>query len=599
MYLNTIQANILTSNRILLLTEEQKIQEDVRLSSALQHMDNTRSSSAALGDAMKNNQAKPENTPLDLVCTASEKEALFLVESAAQEHKPFSVVFMDGRLFYGKNVRLLIKRLWQIQGDLHLVLHSAPQLESFEQIPIELGSNHQLLVFKFRLIPFEITQLIRTLTTKRNINQQTSARHMNLSAQLLEVTTRFEDVSSRLRVEQDHNRQLETRLCRSQRLETAGRFADAMSHFFNDYLTVIQSHLEIALPSQAGGSGALSSLQELHIATKRAAGVSAQFVAFNRRKYLQPEPMRLEKIITEQTDLLQQAVGEEIAIHINHKPGLPCVMADLASIEQMIINLLIHARAAMPQGGKLMIQTRQLTIPDAAAAQQVHEDAKPGSYVGLTISDTGKGMTHDELALLFDTSRLSSDHEGDADIALILVQGLARLQGGWISAKSVMDVGTEFSIYLPIANETGPTLARPDKKSLITHAKNDTSTILIVDDEESVRQVMEYVLTSQGHKVLIAENASEAWSLWRTHAASIHLVITDIQLPGGSSGFDLEHAIAETDATLPVIFTCGYCPNNLKNVKELKTGENFLPKPFGMVELLNIVGHALTQPVRI
>jgi two-component system NtrC family sensor kinase len=599
MYLNTIQPNLATSSRILIVTEERTLQEDLRISHALQNMDQGGSSSAPLTASPTLGKAKALAPAPDVICAPNEKEALALAESAAQGHKPFSMVIIDGRLFHGKDYRQVIKRFWQIQRDLHVVLHAVSQLESFEQIPIDMGSNPHLLVFKFRLVPFEITQLIRTLAAKHGAEHQNSHRNLSLNAQLLEVTTRFEDVSNRLRLEQDHRRQLEEKLCRNQRLETIGRFADAMAHFFNNYLTVIQGHLEVAQAAQNGGSPLSSAQRELILATQRASGVTAQFVAFNRRDYLQPSPLHLKQIIDSQTALVQKAMGEQIDVQISHTPDLPCVMADQASLEQIIFNLLIRARDSMPQGGQMTIQTRQLSLPDASTASHLHPDASPGDYVAMVLSDTGRGLTPDELACLFDASRLSSDHEGGTDIALLLVQGLVRLQGGWISAKSVLDMGTEFSIYLPVATGAPSNPATPEKKLFDASSEDESSTILIVDDEDSVRQVMEYVLTSQGHKVITACDANEAWAQWRSKSSVIKLAIIDVKLPGGVSGFDLEKAISNEDPTLPVIFTCGYSPTSLSSAKELKAGENFLPKPFGMVELLNIVGQALLRTVKL
>jgi len=601
MYLNTIQHSTSTCSRILIVTEEGSLPEDLRISHALQNMPQSGSSSAFLGATQLIQKTKTTLQSPEVVSCANEKEALALVEAAGQKHRPFSLVILDGRLFYGKDYRHVINKLWQTQRDLHVVLHAVSQLEAYEQIPIDLGANPQLLVFKFRLVPFEITQLIRTLSIKHGSEHQSSHRNLSLNAQLLEVTTRFEDVSNRLRLEQDHRRQMEDQLCRNQRLETVGRFADAMSHFFNNYLTVIQGHLEVAQISQEGGSTALleATLKELLIATQRAAGVTSQFVSFNRREFLQPIPLHLGQIIDGQAAMLQKALGEQIAIQISHQSDLPSVMADQASLEQIVFNLLLHARESMPNGGRLMIQTRALSIPDAVTAGQLHAEAKAGEYVVMTISDTGKGMTPAELAGLFDSSRLSSDPEGGADIALILVLGLVRMQAGWIDVKSVLEVGTEFSIYLPVATGIAPATATPEKKLLSQNAEDESSTILIVDDEDSVRQVMEYVLTSQGHKVLTAADANEAWAIWREKASIIKLALIDVKLPGGVSGFDLEKALANDDPTLPVIFTCGYSPTTLSNSKELKAGENFLPKPFGMVELLNIVGQALLKPARL
>jgi signal transduction histidine kinase len=600
MYLNTIQHNAITCSRILIVTEEGTLQEDLRISHALQNASPGSSSSAPLGSLNGSGKAKAVAPPPDVVCTSNEKEALALVEAASQGHKPFSIVIMDGRVFYGKDYRHIINRLWQLQRDLHVVLHGVSQLEAFEQIPIDLGANPHLLVFKFRLVPFEITQLIRTLMARQGAENQTSHRNLSLNAQLLEVTSRFEDVSNRLRMEQDHRRQVEEQLCKNQRLETVGRFADAMAHFFNNYLTVIQGHLEVAQMTHNGGSSLAQSaaLQELRLATQRAAGVTAQFVSFNRREYLQPTPLHLGQIIDGQAAMLQKALGEQIVIQISHKPDLSCVMADQASLEQIIFNLLIHARESMPTGGRVTIQTMELCIPDDATASQMHAEAKAGNYIAMVISDSGKGMTPAELSGLFDSSKMSSDHEGGGDIALILVQGLVRMQGGWIDVRSVLEVGTEFTIYLPVASGTAPAPVTPEKKLLSNNAE-DESTILIVDDEDSVRQVMEYVLTSQGHKVLTAADANEAWAIWREKASIIKLALIDVKLPGGVSGFDLEKAIAQEDPTLPVIFTCGYSPTGQSNAKELKAGENFLPKPFGMVELLNIVGQSLLKPARL
>ncbi|WP_395737474.1 response regulator [Prosthecobacter sp.] len=582
------------------MTEEGSLQEDLRISHALQNATPGGSSAASLGGLGGGGKSKVTVAAPEVVCTANEKEALALVENACQNHKPFNMVIMDGRLFYGKDYRHVINRLWQIQRDLHVVLHGVSQLEAFEQIPIDLGANPHLLVFKFRLVPFEITQLIRTLQVKQGADCNASHRNLTLNAQLLEVTSRFEDVSNRLRIEQDHRRQIEEQLCRNQRLETVGRFADAMAHFFNNYLTVIQGHLEVAQMAQNGASGLVQSaaLQELQLATQRAAGVTAQFVSFNRREYLQPTALHLSQIIDGQAAMLQKAVGEQISIQVSHKPDLACVMADQASLEQIVFNLLIHARESMPAGGRVTIQTREFSIPDEAAAAQVHAEAKPGHFVVMTISDTGKGMTPAEVACLFDSSKMSSGQEGGSDIALILVQGLVRMQGGWIDVRSVLEVGTEFSICLPVATGAAPATVTPEKKLLSNHAE-DESTILIVDDEDSVRQVMEYVLTSQGHRVLTAADANEAWAIWREKAPVIKLALIDVKLPGGVSGFDLEKAIAQDDPTLPVIFTCGYSPTGQANAKELKAGENFLPKPFGMVELLNIVGQALLKPARL
>ncbi len=585
-----------TNCRILVISDEKTIKEDLCISHALQVTDGGGASSAPERYASTPAWNTRPAPPLDITSAGNEREAMGLLATALQDRRPFDLVIFDGRLLHGKDYRRIIKGLWQIQANLRVVLHAVSQMNAFEQIPIELGAPHQLLVFKFRLVPFEISQLIRTLTAKHRAEPPPSDHDHSLKAQILEASKRFADVSNQLRQEQDHRKQLEEQLCRAQRLGTVGRFADSMAHFVSNYLTVIQGLLGVARVAEKDAASVVLPLDELWVATKHAADITSQFVAFNRREYLHPKPAHLGQIIDSQAALLQKVLGETIVMQIKHKPDLPMVMADPGCLEQTIFSLLIHARESMPQGGWLMIQTRQLHIPDVNSASQVHADARPGDYAVMIISDTGKGMTPDELSRLFDASQPSQEEGGD--ISLILVQGLMRLQGGWINVKSVPKVGTEFSVFLPVVCDAGQAPRIPEKNLLEPTAETKTSTVLIVDDDESVRQTMEFVLKSQGYTVLTANTADEALDLWRSHASVIKLVITDIMMPGGTSGFDLEKSITETDPTVPVIFTCGYCSGKLPNAKELKAGDNFLSKPFGMVELLNIVGHAMARPAK-
>ncbi|MDP1591065.1 MAG: response regulator, partial [Prosthecobacter sp.] len=491
------------------------------------------------------------------------------------------------------------RRLWQVQRDLHVVLHAVSQTESFEQIPLDLGSPPHLLVLKFRLVPFEITQIIRTLTAKHRAESNSTHHDLSLSTQILDAARRFEDVSNRLRIEQEQRVRLEEKLCKAQRLETLGRLADGIAHFLNNRLTDIQGHLGMALSAKDGSPQMRECLEELRYAAQRAASLTMQMVKYNHREFLSPCAVRLDELIHAEAALLRRTLGEQINIDIQHEPDLPEVMADPASLGQIILNLAVHARDAMPQGGSLTIQTRSLPIADSAAAAKIHAEAKPGNYVLMLLSDTSKGMSDTELSRLFDASAVVPDENNGRGIGMVLVQGLLRHQGGWITVHSVRDVGTEFAICLPAVTSSVPTASGTNIKLLDSTPDSAASTILVVDDEDSVRQVMEYVLTSQGHNVLAARDANEAWAMWRSRASIIKLAIIDIRLPGGVNGFELERAIKDEDPTLPVILTCGYSATNMNQERELIPGQNFLPKPFGMVELLNITGQALAQAAMI
>jgi two-component system NtrC family sensor kinase len=597
MHLNTAQPILATCNRVLMVTEEQTLKDDVCLALSLQNMDHSGMTSAPQAESRQGDKTKASQPRPELACVSNDREALALVETAAKEHRPFSMVIIDGRLFYGKDHRQIIRRLWQLQRDLQIVLHAVSQMESFEQIPLDLGSPPQLLVLKFRLVPFEITQLIRTLTAKHLAESRSSHNDLSLNTQILDTARRFEDVSNRLRIEQEHRVRLEEKLCRAQRLETLGRLADGIAHFFNNSLTVIQGHLGVALSAREGSPRMLACLEELQTAAQRAAGLTLQMVKFNHSEFLAPVPIRLEDTIHAEAALLRRTLGEQVTIDIRHEQNLPAVMADPSCLGQIILNLAVHAREAMPQGGGLTIQTRRLRISSTEAASKIHAEAKPGDYVVMLLTDTSKGMSPEELSKLFDASAVVPDEKDGRGIGMVLVQGLIRQHGGWVSVSSAREVGTEFAVHLPAATGSipAPAPSGPDIKLLESTSEDTASTILVVDDEDSVRQVMEYVLTSQGHNVLAARDANEAWALWRSRASIIKLAIIDIRLPGGVSGFDLERAIKEEDPTLPVILTCGYSATSLGHERELVPGQNFLPKPFGMVELLNITGQALAQ----
>lgn len=598
MFLSTVQPILATSTRVLIVSEERTIKEDLVLALSLQNMDHGGiSSSPEL--SLRQNPGPKANPVADLTTTTNEREAMTLVESAAREHKPYVMMILDGRLLCGKDHRQILRRFWQVQRDLQIVVHAISQIEGFEQLPLDLGSPPNFLALKFRLVPFEVSQIIRTLGAKHAAENKSSHRDLSLNTQILESAKRFEDASNKLRIEQEHRAKLEEKLCKAQRLETIGRLSDGIAHFFNNYLTVIQGHLSIALAAKDGSPRLMASLEELHAAAKRVGDITTQLVNFNHRDYLAPQPIRLENVIETESIFLSRTLGEQITVDIQHEPGLPDVMADPACMGQIILNLAVHARDAMPGGGRLAIRTCGLHLADEAAAARVHPEARPGTFVALVMADTGRGLSPEELERLFDATALSKDQQNGKDLGLVLVQGLVRHQGGWVSVTSTPETGTEFSVYLPVADGSTPTPSTPDMKLIDDPSSSEASTILIVDDEDSVRQVMEYVLTSQGHNVLTARDANEAWTQWRSRSALIKLAIIDVKLPGGASGFDLERALAEEDPTLPVIFTCGYSPTSLNGPRELKSGENFLPKPFGMVELLNIVGQALQRSARL
>lgn len=585
---------------VLVLSDKASVLADLRKPQLWQPTRHDPLFGASAGSLQTDGPTAHELPPIDVALAQDGDQAVTLVESAARRHAAFAVVVIDVGILPANLCTHTVQRMWHAQRDLHIIIHNLPSAEVQSALAASLGGASRVLILQHDLTPGEIACLAGSQAGSWSRARDTGKREASLNQQIMENSKRLEDVSERLRREQERRAQLEDRVCKFQRLETVGRLADGMAHDFNNFLTVIQGHLSVALSEPNTTSRLRSSLEAILEEAQKAADMTRHLLAFNHREYMKPKPIKLAKAVDRETDLLRRTLGEQVTIEVEHEPGLPLAMADPACLSQIILNLAVHARDSMPSGGRLTIHTRRLHIPNTMAAGLLHPDAKPGDYVLISMADTGRGMKADEVARLFEPPDAPPPAGGNSGLGLVLIHGLIKHLGGWINVMSVPEVGTEFAVHLPAASsETAEPAPVVDKTLLDDVSQMSPSTILIVDDEDSVRQVMEYVLTSQGHKVLTAKDANEGWALWRSYSHIIKLAILDIMLPGGSSGFDLAQAINEVDRTVPVVFTCGYCPSTLKQHKELEQGVNFLPKPFGMVELLNVVSQALLQPVRL
>lgn len=589
------QPLVTTNLQILLVSEDLKIREDVQLALNLQHQEPVTTSAMAMSPAAPPNAIRPSVSGVDLHVSTSESDLITHLEAASNERRPLSLVLIDATVIKNRDPRAFLYRLWHVQEDLHIVLHGACHLGQAEQFPLSMGFPSQLLVLQYRLAPFEFSQLIRLVAAKIRGEMKTGRRDLGFNAQILDLTKRYEEVSTRLRTEQDRRRHLEEKLCSSQRLETVGRLADGLAHCFNNHLTVIQGSLSLANEERDVSPRLHTTLDSALQAANQAAALTNQLLNFTHREYLPPAASDLRQMIETEVALLKHVLGAHIAVETHHEKALQQVMADPASMGQIILNLALNARDAMPGGGRLSIQTHQVNIPNQESAALIHPEARPGTYAAVVVADTGKSNQNQRRPVLIDPNT-STKGTAEGDAGLKMVDGLARHQNGWMTNRMQHDGGSVFTIYLPVAD--GVRQSEPVSEKPFFETGEETVTILVVDDEESVSQVVEYVLKSQGHNVLVAGDASDAWKIWCSRKSVIQLALVDVRLPGGASGFDLEDALHAEDPTLPVIFTCGYSASSLKHSKELVAGENFLPKPFNMTELLDIVGKALAKAVK-
>lgn len=587
-----------TNHRILIVDDNTTIHEDFR--KILSPTDYGEADLNMIESAVFGEQQAAKSMPeFELAFAAQGDGAVRLVEMGLQQSRPFALALVDVRMPPGMDGVATIKNLWRIQPDLQVAICTAYADYSWDDIVDHLGISHRLVILKKPFDPIEVIQIANALTSKWAFERESSLRQLGLQTRLWDNAKRMEDTYARLRQEHDDRLRLEEDLRRMQKMDSLGGLAAGIAHDFNNVLTVIQGHLSMNLMTGDQPPNLAESMGEVLLAARRAADLTKQLLNFTSREYKSPRPVSLQREVEAEVDMLKRTLGNQVVVETTFAADMPEVMADPGSLGQIVVNLAVNARDAMPKGGLLSLTTRLAGIGTQEEAAGLHPEARPGKFAVLSISDSGCGMPAEVLKQVFDPFFTTKESGKGTGMGLAMVRGLARHMGGWVTVSSVLEVGTDFQIYLPLAGQSAdmPVNGGANKDfDGLTH-EVAPCTILVVDDDSSVRHVMNYVLENQGHTVYQAKDAHEAWSHWRSHRHSINLMITDINLPGDATGFDLGRAILADDAGLPIIFTSGYCPDILGQTTSLQLGINYLPKPFDVLDLLNAVGQALTKGI--
>jgi len=387
-------------------------------------------------------------------------------------------------------------------------------------------------------------------------------------------------------VEITARKQLEEEFRQAQKMESIGRLAGGVAHDFNNLLSVIGGYTEMALESLAEDAPIHRDLKQVKHAADRAANLTRQLLAFSRRQVLHPEMISLNAVAAESEKMLRRLVGEDIAFTLTLEPKLGQVLADPGQIEQVLMNLAVNARDAMPDGGSLTIETSNATLDRNAAAQ--HSEVIPGEYVKITVRDSGTGMDKATRDQIFDPFFTTKEAGKGTGLGLATVYGIVKQSGGSIWVDSELLRGATFTILLPRVDEP---------ESRVTEAaaakpQPGTGTILVVEDEESLRDLVKRMLGGLGYTVLASENAEAALEVLDTHAAPIDLLITDVIMPG-MSGARLAEAVKARYPSIPVLFISGYTDEALAHHGVLDPGVRLLNKPFTTAQLAAQVRAAL------
>jgi PAS domain S-box-containing protein len=367
---------------------------------------------------------------------------------------------------------------------------------------------------------------------------------------------------------------LENQLQQSRRMEAVGRLAGGVAHDFNNLLTIIKGYAELAL-NRPGNSPELSAdVRQIGDASERASALVRQLLAFSRKQVLRPKSLDLNSVVLGLDKLLQRLVGEHIVMKTLAGENVGTVKADPGQIEQVIMNLVVNARDAMPNGGRLTLETANADL-DARYAHD-HASVRAGRYVMLAVTDTGIGMAPETIAHIFEPFYTTKESGHGTGLGLATVYGIVKQSGGYIWVYSEPGKGTSFKVYLPRIEEPAEVL--PFEKNA-SPSRGGTETILLVEDNEGVRELAHMVLDAQGYNVLVAESAAHAEDLCGKHSGRVHLVLTDVVMPG-VSGRELTQRITARYPDVRVLYMSGYTYDVIAQGGVLEAGVAFLQKPF-------------------
>ena len=393
----------------------------------------------------------------------------------------------------------------------------------------------------------------------------------------------------RLVVAQDisERQQLEEQLRQAQKMEAVGRLAGGVAHDFNNLLMVIKGHTELLLGALPPEDRSRRKIEQIERSADRATTLTRQLLAFSRMQVLQPRTINLNSIVEEMGRLIPRLIGEDVELVLHASPDLGTVRADVSQIEQIIMNLAVNARDAMPKGGKLIIETSNEELD--SAYKTAHPVVKPGRYVLLAVSDTGVGMDAETQAHIFEPFFTTKEQGKGTGLGLSTVYGVVKQSNGFIWVYSELGKGATFKIYLPRVDAAVDSVVQTPAQAQVMRG---TETILLAEDEQDVREVAREFLESAGYTVVLAANGAEALARAEDHSGGIDLLVTDMVMPG-MTGRELARRLQQRQADLGVIYMSGYSEQAAAEATKSAPSSAILTKPFSRAAILRAVREIL------
>jgi two-component system, cell cycle sensor histidine kinase and response regulator CckA len=382
---------------------------------------------------------------------------------------------------------------------------------------------------------------------------------------------------------------LEQQLLQAQKMEAVGRLAGGVAHDFNNLLTAITMSTDIAIRKLGPADQVRRHIEEIRKAAERAASLTRQLLAFSRKQILQPKVIDLNYLVEDSTNMLRRLIGEDIEVHTKLEPGLDRVLADPWQIEQVLMNLMVNARDAMPGGGRIIIETASVYLDEEYSS--LHLAAQSGHYVMLAVSDTGCGMDEATRARIFEPFFTTKEVGKGTGLGLSTVYGIIKQSGGYIWVYSELGIGTTFKIYLPRIKRDVEM-----EEAIESDAKTARAleTVLLVEDEAVLRNLAQEILEMSGYRVLLAATGAEALRISEQYAGEVHILLTDVVMPG-MSGPELETKLKAQRPAIKVLFMSGYTDEAIVQHGVLNENVDFIQKPFTAISLIKKIREVLDK----
>ncbi|HLH56174.1 MAG TPA: response regulator [Verrucomicrobiae bacterium] len=579
-----------SNNRVLVVDDNPAIHEDFRkvLGGRREPQAELLSVEAALFGG-ETPQALKANFEIDFAYQG--QEALLKVEQSLAAGRPYSMAFVDVRMPPGWDGIETVQRIWKIYPDLQVVICTAYSDYSWEEMIRRLGSSDNLVILKKPFDNVEVLQLACAFSNKWELKRRASLKLDELARMVADRTTELRRANEDLRREVEERLHAERQLRQAQKMEAVGQLAAGVAHDFNNILTVIHGHSSMLLMRLGETGPHAKSLSEIRHSAERAANVVRQLLMFSRKQILQFRNVELGDVIRSVSGMLRQLVGEHVSLETDCPRGLPPVFADRGMIEQVTVNLTLNARDAMPRGGQIRLACREIVLEERDVPPD--SERRAGRFVCFSVSDTGCGIDAEGLTHLFEPFYTTKEAGKGTGLGLATVFGIVKQHQGWIEVQSQVKVGSTFTIFFPVSAQA---CARQPETPETIGPTRGTETILLAEDEPSLRETVQEVLKLQGYRVLAAGSGPDALDVWHREERRIDLLLTDMVMPGGMMGTDVAAELRRSNPELKVIFTTGYSPGVVGSRYSLEEGVNFLPKPYSPTKLAAVIRACLDKP---